>query len=104
MFYFVAEIIERAHEEQDFTKKLLSDYMTKILELCLSSQVNAYEVGAALSILSVCMKRYGSWFGTHKSKVEVFLLNFLFSQSNNLVEKAAEAFLYLQQVSSKLIM
>lgn len=104
MFYFEGEIIERVYGEQDFTKKLLSDYMTKILELCLSTQVNTYEVGAALLVLSVCMKRFGSWFGSHKSKIEVFLLHFLYSQSNSLVEKAAEGFHHLQQVSSKLMM
>lgn len=99
MFYVLGKIIERCCEEQDFTKKLLSDYMTKILEMCLFSQVNTYEMECTLLTLRICMKRFGSWFGAHKSKIELFLLNFLFSRSINLTKMAAEAFIQLQQVS-----
>lgn len=99
IFFIIGKIIERASEEQEFTKKLLSDYMTKILEICLLSQVNPYEMESAILTLKICMKRFGSWFGAHKSKIELFLVNFLFSQSINLVKMAAEAFIQLQQVS-----
>lgn len=73
--------------------------MTKILEMCLATQVNSYVMECALSTLGICMKMYGSWFGAHKPKIEVFLLNFLFSKSINLTRMAAEAFVQLQQVS-----
>lgn len=73
--------------------------MTKILDMCLLTQVNPHEMECALSTLGICMKRFGSWFGAHKSKIELFLLFFLFSKSMNLTRMAAEAFVQLQQVS-----
>lgn len=74
--------------------------MTKILEMCLSSQVNPFEMGAAFSTLSICLKCYGSWFGAHKLKIELFIEKFLVSQSKDIVTKAAETFVHLQQVSA----
>lgn len=74
--------------------------MAKILELCLSSQVNHYEMEAALITLAICLQRFGSWFGTHKSKVESFLVNILFCPFKNVIEKAGMAFIQLQQVSA----
>lgn len=97
---FLGKIIKRLSNDQDFSKKLLSDYMTKILQMCLSSQVNPNEMESALIILSISMKIYGSWFGPHKSKIEAFLLKLLFYDSKNVVQKAAVAFLELQQVSN----
>lgn len=76
--------------------------MAKILELCLCSQVNHYEMESALFTLTTCMKRYGSWFGAHKPQIELFLVNILFCQFKNVIEIAGEAFLQLQQVSSEL--
>lgn len=95
----IGKIIETCYKEQDFTKKLLSDYMTKILEMCLCSQVNRYEMECALQTLKICMKRFGSWFGAYRARIEVFLLRILFSQSIDLTKMAAEAFLQVQQVS-----
>lgn len=73
--------------------------MAKILELCLSSQVNSHEMEAALTTLGVCMNQFGSWFGVHKCKIESFLIQFLFCESKTLVEKVAQTFVHLQQVS-----
>lgn len=95
---YSGKIIERTYRDQDFTKKLLADYMAKILVLCLSNQVDHYEMESALFCLEICMKRYGSWFGAHKSQIENFLLNILFCRYKNVIEISAEAFIQLQQV------
>lgn len=97
--FYAGKIVERAHKDHDFTKKLLADYMPKILEQCLSSQVNNYEMESALLTLDICMRKYGSWFGTHKTQIESFLINILFCQYKNVIARAGMAFLSLQQVS-----
>lgn len=59
---------------------------------------NSYECEAALDTLATCMKYYGSWFAPHKLRVENFITNFLENSSEQVVESAAIAFHYFQQV------
>ncbi|KAJ8937629.1 hypothetical protein NQ314_011769 [Rhamnusium bicolor] len=94
----IGKIVENVYNEQEFTKRFISDYISKVLENCLSAHINSHESEAALETLSICMKHYGSWFSTHKTKIESYLLTFLENSSEKLVEKAAAAFHYLQQI------
>lgn len=71
------------------------------MENSLSCQMNSSEMQASLLTLSICLRRFGSWFGSYKSKIETFILKFLKSQNTNLVKAAGETFLLLQQVSNK---
>ncbi|KAG5881499.1 hypothetical protein JTB14_001643 [Gonioctena quinquepunctata] len=94
----IGRITDIAHKDPEFTKKFVSEYMSKVLEMCLSPHMNDYEMEAALETLSICMKRYASWFTSHKVKIETFLVKCLDSSSESIVKKAAVAFHYLQQV------
>ncbi|KAJ8949299.1 hypothetical protein NQ318_006724 [Aromia moschata] len=96
----LGKIIENAHSEQEFNKRFVSDYMSKVFENCVSTHTNLHETEAALNTLTICMKNYPSWFSHHKNKVEDFIVTFLESPSERHVEKAGSAFLYLQQVGS----
>ncbi|XP_060517043.1 uncharacterized protein LOC132696306 [Cylas formicarius] len=95
----LANIVEIAHLDSDFNKKFVSDYIAKILDSCLvTSHANSYEHQAGLTLLTACLKYYPSWFTLHKIKIENYLLIFLDSSSEDLVQKSAVAFHYLQQV------
>ncbi|KAJ8924816.1 hypothetical protein NQ315_000970 [Exocentrus adspersus] len=94
----IARIIENSHEEHEFNKKFVSDHISKILEVCLNAHSNYHESEAALKTLGICMKYYGSWFTPHKLRLETFIIGFLESSSEGVVENASLAFHYLQQV------
>ncbi|KAL1513833.1 hypothetical protein ABEB36_003183 [Hypothenemus hampei] len=92
-------IIEASHHDSDFNKKFITDFISKVLENCLAkSNVNSHECQSALSTLTTIMKYYSSWFGTHKQKIEDFVLVFLDSNNEVLVYRAALSFHFLQQV------
>ncbi|XP_018569527.1 proline-, glutamic acid- and leucine-rich protein 1-like [Anoplophora glabripennis] len=91
----IGSIVDSSHEEQEFSKKFISEYVSKVFETCLSIH-NNHE--AALNTLATCIKYYGSWFAPHKLRVEHFITNFLENPSEQLVGSAATAFHYLQQV------
>lgn len=97
--YLIAgKIVDNSHREQEFSKKFISTYISKVFEICLSTHNNSCECDAALITLATCMKHYGSWFAPHKLRVENFITNFLENSSEQVVESAAIAFHYLQQV------
>ncbi|KAF7278573.1 hypothetical protein GWI33_008195 [Rhynchophorus ferrugineus] len=97
----LGRIVEVSHTESDFSKKFASDYLSKIFESCITtSNVNVYECVTALKTLTICMKCYPNWFGTHRVKIEKFLVQFLDSDCDNLVLNAALAFHILQQTGS----
>ncbi|KAH1007184.1 hypothetical protein HUJ04_004452 [Dendroctonus ponderosae] len=93
----LGRIIEVAHDRGDFNKKFVSDYISKVVDNCITTlYVNIYECKTALTTLATCMKYYFSWFGQQKPKIEKFILIFLDSEDIELVEKAAIALHYLQ--------
>nr|CAI5850906.1 unnamed protein product [Callosobruchus analis] len=91
-------IVWYASADQDFTKKFILDYISKVLDLCLCAKSNPHEIGAALNTLSICMKSYHSWFTQHKGRIEKYLQTFLDCTDEDLLMKAARCFHYLQQV------
>ncbi|VEN46765.1 unnamed protein product [Callosobruchus maculatus] len=91
-------IVEYASADQDFTKKFIQDYISKVLDMCLGAKSNPHEIRAALNTLAICMKSYHSWFTQHKGRIEKYLLTFLDCTDEDLLIKAARCFHYLQQV------
>lgn len=87
-----------AHNSPDFQKKFVSDYISKVIDMCLTDHKNPNEIAASLDTLTICMKVYSSWFGNQRGKIESFLLKFLEQRSTKLVDRAANGFLYMQQV------
>lgn len=97
----LGQIVQLSHNESDFNKRFVSDYILKVLDTCLtSSHINPYECKAAINTLTILMIYYPSSFGTHKQKIENFLLIFLDTENVDLVQHAASAFHNLQQVGS----
>lgn len=95
---FLANIIQNTHKDQEFTKKFISDHLYKISEHCINSTVDINETEAALKCLTICMIYYPSACTPQKNKIEAFLIRFLDSPCENLVNEAGIAFHYLQQV------
>nr|CAH7745528.1 unnamed protein product [Callosobruchus chinensis] len=91
-------IVKYASADQDFTKKFVLDYISKVLDMCLAAKSNPHEIGAALNALTICMKNYHSWFTQHKGRIEKYLQTFLDCTDEDLLLKAARCFHYLQQV------
>ncbi|CAG9821763.1 unnamed protein product [Phaedon cochleariae] len=94
----IGNIVENVYKDQDFSKKFVSDYLNKVMEMCLSSHNNPNEIEAALGTLTICMKHYASWFTSHKIRIETFLLQYLESSVDSIVEKAAIGFHFSQQI------
>ncbi|CAH1114008.1 unnamed protein product [Psylliodes chrysocephalus] len=96
----ISKLIKISYNNNDVSKKIVSDCLSKIVDLCLKQSNNSYEVLAALDVLAVSMKRFGSWFPSHKLQIETYIISFLENSSAAIVEKAAAAFLLLQQVGN----
>ncbi|CAG9853577.1 unnamed protein product [Phyllotreta striolata] len=96
----IGKLVEISHTNHDVTKKIVSDHLSKIVSLCLKQNKNYHNVLAALEVLTVTMRRYGSWFASQKSHVETYITSFMENSSDEIVEKAAVAFLLLQQVGN----
>ncbi|XP_030764750.1 uncharacterized protein LOC115888988 isoform X2 [Sitophilus oryzae] len=91
-------IVELAHTDSEFNKKFVSEHMSKIFETCITTSfVNIYECKTALETLTICMKYYPSWFGSHQDKIEKYLVTLLDNDNEDLILNAAKAFHYLQQ-------
>lgn len=103
IYLITGRIIDNSYEEQEFSKKFISEYISKVLEICSSTHNSSHECEAALQTLAICMKHYGSWFAPHKLRIEKFITTFLDNPSDKVVENAAIAFHYLQQVKTTLI-
>lgn len=77
----------------------MTNYLSKVFDTCLTTvRVNPYECKAALTTLTELMQTYPSWFGVYKEKIEAFIVIFLDNSDKDLVQAAAKAFHYLQQV------
>ncbi|XP_044271906.1 uncharacterized protein LOC123015908 [Tribolium madens] len=91
----LAKIIENSGEIDAFNKKFSSEYLSTTLKACLVTHNNDEKL-SCLKCLSQCMKRYPTWFGNHKQKIEAFLIETLDS-SCEVAEIAATAFVYFLQ-------
>ncbi|CAH1115329.1 unnamed protein product [Psylliodes chrysocephalus] len=96
----ISKLFEISYNNNDVSKKIVSDCLSKVVDLCLKQINNSYEVLAALDVLAVSMKRFGSWFPSDKLLIETYIISFLENSSTAIVEKAAVAFLLLQQVGN----
>ncbi|XP_072379822.1 proline-, glutamic acid- and leucine-rich protein 1-like [Diabrotica undecimpunctata] len=95
----IEKFIEASFNNQELAKKISSEYLSKIIDLCLTSKSNYNEIEAAFDVLNICMKKYNSCT-THKTKIEAHILSFIEHSTSLLVKKAAVAFLYLQQTGN----
>lgn len=92
-------ILDHVPEVDEFHDQLEDDYLKKIVEACVSTTLESvFEVQAALGLLTSCLKYYGDYLGEFKTKIEKFLVKMLDSDDQDVVQKAAHTFLYLQQV------
>ncbi|KAJ3662330.1 hypothetical protein Zmor_006684 [Zophobas morio] len=87
----LARIIENSDHLEGFNKKFVTEYLSATLRICLVHRSDEEDV-AALNCLMQCMKKYPSWFGNHKQKVESFLIECLDSSYEFLAETAAATF------------
>ncbi|XP_066262778.1 proline-, glutamic acid- and leucine-rich protein 1-like [Euwallacea similis] len=95
----IGEIIKASYNDSDFNKRFITEHVSKVLDNCLTtSHVSPYQCVAALKTLTIVMRYYPSWFGVHSQKIETFILIFLDSPHSELVNNAALAFHYLQQI------
>ncbi|CAH1962234.1 unnamed protein product [Acanthoscelides obtectus] len=93
-------IVKYATTDQDFTKKFITDHISKVLDMCISAKSNPYEIAAALETLTICMKNYPVWFTQHKGRIEKYLETFLDCTDKDMLVKAAQCCHYLQQVGN----
>ncbi|XP_066142364.1 proline-, glutamic acid- and leucine-rich protein 1-like [Euwallacea fornicatus] len=95
----IGKIIKASYNDSDFNKRFITEHVSKVLDNCLTtSHVSPYQCAAALKTLTTAMIYYPSWFGVHSQKIEMFILIFLDSPHTELVNNAALAFHYLQQI------
>ncbi|XP_028139817.2 uncharacterized protein LOC114334018 [Diabrotica virgifera virgifera] len=95
----IEKFIEASFTNQELAKKISSEYLSKIIDLCLTSKSSFNEIESAFDVLTICMKKFNSCT-THKTRIEAHILSFLESSADWIVEKAAIAYLYLQQTGN----
>lgn len=96
----IEKFLEASTNNHELSKKIVSDYISKIVDFCLSNKLNSHMINLSLNVLILCMKRYGSWFVMRKIQIEKHIMSFLENNSEYTVNKAAVAFLYLQQIGN----
>jgi hypothetical protein len=88
----LAMILKNTSNMESFDKKFCAEYMNSTLKTCLNYH-NTEEKVVGLNCLIQCMKKYPSWFGNHKQKMDQFLTDCLGNQFEKGIENAAFAFL-----------
>ncbi|EFA01004.2 Proline-, glutamic acid- and leucine-rich protein 1-like Protein [Tribolium castaneum] len=89
----LAKIIENSNDIETFNKKFATEYLSTTLKACLVTHNNDEKL-SCLKCLAQCMKRFPTWFGNHKQKVEAFLIENLDNSCEELTKWAATAFVY----------
>ena len=82
---------------------LMTNYLGKIIDLCVSGRANDNKVENILRCLDVCLQRYPSTCGPMRNKIEKFLFQFLDLEATDVaVKHAGRCFHFLQQVRLKM--
>ncbi|XP_056633649.1 uncharacterized protein LOC130443170 [Diorhabda sublineata] len=96
----IEKFLEASINNHELSKKILTEYLSKIVDFCLSNKLKCHLIDKTLDILILCLKKYGNWFVSRKIQIEKYILSFLDNNSEFTVNKASICFLYLQQVGN----
>lgn len=94
----IRNIIEYHQKNSDFSKKIANDFLTRILDISLNGDKDLCIKEASIHCLISCLKYYSSFCKQYKNRIEDYLLAFLESSSERLIEDSGRAIIYCQQI------